>query len=382
MEPAGADLVRVGVRVRVKVRVRVRARVRVRVRAGLRVKGRTCWPEGGRDQAARCGTARTGSLSAPHAGRGTQCGGSSCSPRTARGARLGPAGCTCPAPHTDSVARRCPCQRRWSEGEAGRWRNQRRRHGDGASREARRGRRASCAAAAAPTPAARAPRAAPPLGCAAAEAAGEADLLELVHLEPQECVRWLHLGRIHSGRLARRPRRQAVACTRRRSGVPPRQTQFGLPCGAEPVRWFWSPSAFRVVRCDGGGARRDGGSLRDRGCQRDHQGGAAARPSTRRPTPALSGLSSLDLWRQAIETVLMPCTYQHTKVPQWTNNVRPHTAHRSIHASTRVLAPAPEHSHHSSTSTSTSRSSAPSNRRTLWPQPNEYLPRLLWYAYT
>ena len=26
---------------------------------------------------------------------------------------------------------------------------------------------------------------------------------------------------------------------------------------------------------------------------------------------------------QAIETVLMPCTYQHTKVPQWTNNVRP-----------------------------------------------------------
>ena len=25
---------------------------------------------------------------------------------------------------------------------------------------------------------------------------------------------------------------------------------------------------------------------------------------------------------QAIETVLMPCTYQHTKVPQWTNNVR------------------------------------------------------------
>ena len=64
----------------------------------------------------------------------------------------------------------------------------------------------------------------------------------------------------------------------------------------------------------------------------------------------------------------MPCTYQHTKVPQWTNNVRPHTAHHSIHASTRVLAPAPEHLHHSSTSTSTSSSSVPSNRRTLWPQ--------------
>merc|ERR1740117_2286674 len=25
--------------------------------------------------------------------------------------------------------------------------------------------------------------------------------------------------------------------------------------------------------------------------------------------------------KEAIETVLMPCTYQHTKVPQWTNNV-------------------------------------------------------------
>lgn len=25
--------------------------------------------------------------------------------------------------------------------------------------------------------------------------------------------------------------------------------------------------------------------------------------------------------KEAIETVLMPCTYNHTKVPQWTNNV-------------------------------------------------------------
>lgn len=34
---------------------------------------------------------------------------------------------------------------------------------------------------------------------------------------------------------------------------------------------------------------------------------------------------------QAIETVLLPCTYQHTKVPQWTNNVRaPCAAHRPL----------------------------------------------------
>ena len=33
------------------------------------------------------------------------------------------------------------------------------------------------------------------------EAAGEADLLELVHLEPQERIGRLDLGRIHSGRL-------------------------------------------------------------------------------------------------------------------------------------------------------------------------------------
>ena len=39
--------------------------------------------------------------------------------------------------------------------------------------------------------------------------------------------------------------------------------------------------------CDGGGARLRGGSVRNRGRQRDHQGGAAARPP-HRPTPAFS----------------------------------------------------------------------------------------------
>ena len=46
-------------------------------------------------------------------------------------------------------------------------------------------------------------------------------------------------------------------------------------------------AVLRVGGRDGGGARLRGGRVRNRGCQRDHQGGAAARPP-HRPTPALS----------------------------------------------------------------------------------------------
>ena len=51
---------------------------------------------------------------------------------------------------------------------------------------------------------------------------------------------------------------------------------------------LYTPFAvLRVGGCDGGGARLRGRRVRNRGCQRDHQGGAAARPP-HRPTPALS----------------------------------------------------------------------------------------------
>ena len=40
---------------------------------------------------------------------------------------------------------------------------------------------------------------------------------------------------------------------------------------------------------------------------------------------------------QAIESVLMPCTYQHTKVPQWTNNVRRHAPRTHNPALSRIF---------------------------------------------
>ena len=40
---------------------------------------------------------------------------------------------------------------------------------------------------------------------------------------------------------------------------------------------------------------------------------------------------------QLIESVLMPCTYQHTKVPQWTNNVRRHAPRTHNPALSRIF---------------------------------------------